>query len=53
MKRTIKSAKRLFSIIRTWIICMRSGLSFDSSWQIGGVKFWLRRCHGIFPVFAI
>lgn len=43
MRRLIKSAKRLVAIIRTWIFCMRSGLPFDSSWQIRGGKVLVKK----------
>lgn len=43
MKLIFRAVKRCFTIIRTWIICMRSGLPFDGSWFIGGGKIIVKR----------
>ena len=35
----VQMVRRMLICIRTWFHCVKNGLSFDKTWNIGGV-FW-------------
>lgn len=43
MKRLLRIIKKLVGQIRTWIFCQRSGIPFDSTWQIGGGRILVKK----------